>query len=212
MKFMMKSLIVFITASLTILTAPVNSSESQVYNLLAPIQSFSANFNQHLIDPKGEIYQSLKGVLHAKKPDKVRWTVFEPAAQSIVSNGIYLWIYDPDLEQVIIEPYSNNPESNPISLLLGSPEQIDDHFKLTAQSQKDNSNQWFNLEPKQPNSLYRNLKIAFKNQFLSTISFEDNFGQTTLIELKDFQLNPLLSDKFFNFEIPDGVDILNHAL
>ena len=30
-----------------------------------------------------------------------------------------LWIYDPDLEQVIIEPYSHNPEANPISLLLG---------------------------------------------------------------------------------------------
>ena len=212
MNFMMKPVIVLLTASFVMLAAPVKSSDQKIYNFLSPIKSFSADFTQHSIDPNGDVYQTLKGVLHAKKPDKVHWTVFEPAAQSIISNGIHLWIYDPDLEQVIIEPYSNNPEANPISLLLGNPEQIKDHFRLTAQSKTNESNQWFTLEPKLPNSLYSNLRIAFKDQFLSTISFEDNFGQTTLLELIDFQLNPLLSDKFFYFEVPNGVDILNHAL
>ena len=66
-----------------------------------------------------EMLPNMKGVLHAKTGQSPLDS-FEPAAQSIISNGIHLWIYDPDLEQVIIEPYSNNPEANPISLLLGN--------------------------------------------------------------------------------------------
>jgi outer membrane lipoprotein carrier protein len=205
------TLIVLLSSSLSWANLPAKSSEKQLFKLLNPINSFSANFNQLLIDQKGQSLQTLSGVLHGQKPDKIFWSVLEPAAQTIVSNGSHLWLYDPDLEQVIIEPYTNNPEANPISLLLGDPNQLSENFKLLQQNNLAGSTLQFLLEPVKLNSLYTGITLEFKNGILSAISFADNLGQTTTLVLTEFTLNPLFKDNFFTFEIPLGVDIVNHA-
>jgi outer membrane lipoprotein carrier protein len=205
------TLIVLLSSSVSWANMPAKSSEKQLFELLNPIDSFSANFNQLLIDQKGQSLQTLSGVLHGQKPDKIYWTVFEPAAQTIVSNGSRLWLYDPDLEQVIIEPYSSNPEANPISLLLGDPNQLSENFKLLQHNNLAGSTLQFLLEPVKLNSLYTLLTLEFKNGFLSAINFADNLGQTTTLVLTEFTLNPVFKDKFFTFQIPLGVDVVNHV-
>ena len=205
------TLIVLLSSSLSWANLPAKSSEKQLFKLLNPVNSFSANFNQLLIDQKGQSLQTLSGVLHGQKPDKIYWSVLEPAAQKIVSNGSHLWLYDPDLEQVIIEPYTNNPEANPISLLLGDPKQLSENFKLLQQNNLAGSTLQFLLEPVKLNSLYTGITLEFKNGILSAISFADNLGQTTTLVLTEFTLNPVFKDNFFTFEIPLGVDIVNHA-
>jgi outer membrane lipoprotein carrier protein len=205
------TLIVLLSSSLSWANLPAKSSEKQLFKLLNPVNSFSANFNQLLIDQKGQSLQTLSGVLHGQKPDKIYWSVLEPTAQTIVSNGSHLWLYDPDLEQVIIEPYTNNPEANPISLLLGDPKQLSENFKLLQQNNLAGSTLQFLLEPVKLNSLYTGITLEFKNGILFAISFADNLGQTTTLVLTEFTLNPVFKDNFFTFEIPLGVDIVNHA-
>ena len=205
------TLIVLLSSSVSWANLPAQACEKQLFELLSPIDSFSANFNQLLIDQKGQSLQTLSGVLHGQKPDKIYWSVLEPAAQTIVSNGSHLWLYDPDLEQVIIEPYTNYPEANPISLLLGDPKQLSENFKLLQQNNLAGSTLQFLLEPVKLNSLYTHLTLEFKNGILSAISFADNLGQTTTLVLTEFTLNPVFKDNFFTFEIPLGVDIVNHA-
>jgi outer membrane lipoprotein carrier protein len=186
-------------------------SEKQLFELLNPINSFTANFNQQLLDPQGNSLQTLTGILHGRKPNKVYWTVFEPAAQTIVSNGSQLWLYDPDLEQVIIEPYSDNQEANPISLLLGNAQQLSDNFKILGRRFANQSKLQFFLKPLQLNTLYTDLIIEFEDNNLSAISFKDSLGQTTHLELKKFELNPLFKDGFFTFKVPKGVDVVSHV-
>ena len=211
MRLNKKTLIILFTLSFPCFSMAVDSPESQIFRLLASINSFSSDFTQTLIDEKGVAFQTLSGNLHAKKPDKVYWTVLNPAMQKIISNGNRLWIYDADIEQVIVEPYRNNPQTNPISLLLGNPEQLNKKFELIAQSNAASPKQWFSLNPRESNAFYSSLKIEFENQQLSAISFKDNLGQTTQLELLNFKLNPKLTDQFFNFDIPDGVDVTNHV-
>lgn len=187
------------------------SASEQLADLLSPINSFTASFSQELLDSKGISYQKLTGVLHGQKPNQVHWTVSQPAAQTIVSNGTRLWLYDPDLEQVIIEPYANNPETNPIILLLGSPQQISEGFNLKEQKVVNDSTRQFVLEPIALNALYTQLLIEFSNGTLSGINFSDNLGQKTLIDFQNFILNPSFEDNFFTFKIPEGVDVVSHV-
>jgi len=205
------TLIVLLSSSVSWANLSAKSSEKQLFELLNPINSFSANFNQLLIDQKGQSLQTLSGVLHGQKPDKIYWTVFEPAAQTIVSNGSRLWLYDPDLKQVIIEPYTSNPEANPISLLLGDPNQLSENFKLLQQNNLAGSTLQFLFKPVKLNSLYTHLTLEFKSGILSAISFADNLGQTTTLVLTEFTLNPVFKDNFFTFQIPLGVDVVNHV-
>lgn len=190
---------------------PPKKSDKQLFDLLYPITSFSANFEQLIVDQNGRVVQSLYGELHGQKPDKIFWTAYEPASQIIVCDGSRLWLYDRDLEQVIIESYSDNPSANPINLLLGDVQLLSDNFRLIEQRILADSTLQFSLKPVTLNSLYTHLEIGFKNGILSAISFQDNLGQTTQLLLKEFKLNPLFKDDFFTFEIPMGVDVVNHA-
>lgn len=205
------TLIVILSSSLSWANLPDKTAEQQLLQLLRPIKGFSANFNQLLIDQKNQTLQTISGVIHGQKPDKVLWTVFEPATQTIVTNGSQMWLYDPDLEQVIIQPYNKNPESNPITLLLGNPQQFSENFELLQQKTSVDSVLQFSLKPVTSNSLYTDLILEFKNDILSAISFEDNLGQTTTLSFNKFTLNPSFQDDFFTFEIPMGVDVVNHV-
>lgn len=205
------TLIVILSSNFSWANLPDKNSEQQLLELLRPINSFSAHFDQLIIDDSGQPLQTISGVIHGQKTDKVFWTVFEPAAQTIVSNGSQMWLYDRDLEQVIIQPYNKNPESNPISLLLGNPQQFSENFDLLQQKTLADSVLQFSLKPVTSNSLYYHLILEFKKDILSAISFQDNLGQTTTLSFNKFTLNPLFQDDFFNFEIPLGVDVVNHV-
>lgn len=205
------TLTVLLSSSISWANLPDKTAQQQLLQLLSPINSFSAHFDQLIIDDSGQKLQNISGVLHGQKPDKVFWTVFEPAAQTIVTNGSQMWLYDPDLEQVIIQPYNKNPQSNPISLLLGNPQQFFENFELLQQKNLADSVLQFSLKPVASNSLYSHLILDFKNAILSAITFEDNLGQTTILSFNKFRLNPLFNDDFFNFEIPLGVDVVNHV-
>mgnify|MGYP001164317322 FL=1 len=210
MKLFCWALMAIFTTSISWAEITKDATE-QLADLLSPINSFSANFHQQLLDSKGISYQKLTGILHGHKPNQVHWTVFQPAAQMIVSNGTRLWLYDPDLEQVIIEPYANNPEANPFSLLLGGPHQISESFSLIEQKLVNESTRQFVLEPIKLNALYTQLIIEFTHGSLSGISFSDNLGQKTIIEFQNFILNPSFKDNFFTFKIPEGVDIVSYV-
>lgn len=210
MKLFCWALMAIFTTSISWAEITKDATE-QLADLLSPINSFSANFHQQLLDSKGISYQKLTGILHGHKPNQVYWTVFQPAAQMIVSNGTRLWLYDPDLEQVIIEPYANNPEANPVSLLLGGPHQISESFSLIEQKLVNESTRQFVLEPIKLNALYTQLIIEFTHGSLSGISFSDNLGQKTIIEFQNFILNPSFKDNFFTFKIPEGVDVVSYV-
>ena len=210
MKLFCWALMAIFTTSISWAEITKDASE-QLFELLSPINSFSANFSQQILDSKGISYQKLTGVLHGQKPNQVHWTVFQPAAQTIVSNGALLWLYDPDLEQVIIEPYANNPETNPVNLLLGGPHQISESFSLIEQKLVNESTRQFVLEPIKLNALYTQLIIEFTHGSLSGISFSDNLGQKTIIQFQNFILNPSFEDDFFTFKIPEGVDVVSHV-
>ncbi|MDE4994554.1 outer-membrane lipoprotein carrier protein LolA, partial [Francisella tularensis subsp. holarctica] len=48
-----------------------------------------------------------KGIMSLKKPQYFKWITQSPNNQEIVSNGTKLWIYDGDLDQLIIKKVSN---------------------------------------------------------------------------------------------------------
>jgi outer membrane lipoprotein carrier protein len=204
-------MLIVMSASVSWANEAFNASEKQLSALLKPINSFTAHFNQQLLDTQGKSLQMLSGVLHGQKPDKVHWSVFEPTAQTIVSDGSHLWLFDPDLEQVIIEPYISNSDTNPISLLLGNPQQLSESFDVLGHSLVNQSILRFTLKPVKLNALFSDLIVEFKDQTLSIISFTDSLGQTTQLEFKEFILNPLFKDDFFSFQVPKGVDVVSHV-
>ena len=196
----------FVSLSLTVNAAVTQTAAQELQQLLSPINSLSAVFKQQVKDQDNNEYQRLTGNLQLMKPNHLRWNVVTPMAQLVISDGKLIWLYDPDLEQVVIQSFSDDFMANPISILLGDLDQLNKDFYVTRRDENT-----FSLEPTQPNSLFVAIQLGFIDTVLSRIDYQDNFGQQTQLTLTQVELNPSLAKAAFVFDIPQGVDIINHA-
>lgn len=196
----------FVSLSLTVNAAVTQTAAQELHQLLKPIDSLSADFTQQIKDHNNHKLQLLNGNLSLKKPNQLRWNVLAPMPQLIVSDGKLVWLYDPDLEQVVIQSFSDDFMANPISILLGDLDQLNRDFTVSLISDDR-----FSLKPKQKNSLFFAIQLRFVDSVLSHIEYQDNFGQNTQLTLSQVKLNPQLSKNTFVFDIPQAVDIINHA-
>jgi outer membrane lipoprotein carrier protein len=64
--------------------------------------------------------QESRGTVMIKKPGMMRWSYTKPAEKLFVADGKQLFIYEPEEEQVIIDPHFNTSElSSSVSFLFG---------------------------------------------------------------------------------------------
>ena len=199
-------LLIFVCLSVTANAATAINAAQRLHQLLKPINSLSADFTQQIKGHNNRELQLLNGNLSLKKTNQLRWNVLDPMPQLIVSDGKLVWLYDPDLEQVVIQSFSDDFMANPISILLGDLDQLNRDFTVSLISDDR-----FSLKPKQKNSLFVAIQLRFVDSVLSHIEYQDNFGQNTQLTLSQVKLNPQLSKNTFVFDIPQGVDIINHA-
>jgi len=199
-------LFIFLSLSLTAHSAVTQTAAQALQKLLSPINSLSAEFTQQIKDLDNNEYKRLTGNLSLMKPNFLRWNVVSPMQQLVVSDGKLVWLYDPDLEQVVIQSFSDDFMANPISILLGNIDQLNNDFNVIRSD--DNS---FSLSPKQKNSLFLSIHLRFTDSVLSHIDYQDNFGQSAQLFLTQVKLNPPFAKTAFVFDIPQDVDIINHA-
>ena len=177
----------------------------QLRNLLQPISSLSAQFKQQVTDADGFQLQQSEGLFQVAQPNNLRWIVEQPMPQQVISNGLTLWLYDPDLEQVIVKPFDASIESTPAILFSGDLTRLDSAYFI-----RQLSPDVFQLTPDQGGSLFSELQIIFVDQLPASISLTDSLGQVTRIAFSDVQLNPSLPAALFEFEIPGDIDVINN--
>ncbi len=186
------------------------NANSKLHQLLMPIQTLSATFTQQSLDIRGEVIHKVAGKFKAMEPNKIDWLIEQPMPQQIISDGSKVWIYDPDLAQVVIQPYDNKSQ-NPISLLLDSSEDLSERIDISYINNQKSPIESFLLKPKYANALYTELQIDFIDQQPVGLRYSDNFGQTTAIDFHNLAINPSLSTADFIFEIPPDTDVVNHV-
>jgi outer membrane lipoprotein carrier protein len=177
----------------------------QLRNLLQPISSLSAQFKQQVTDADGFQLQQSEGLFQVAQPNNLRWIVEQPMPQQVISNGLTLWLYDPDLEQVIVKPFDASIESTPAILFSGDLTRLDSAYFI-----RQLSPDVFQLTPEQGGSLFSELQIIFVDQLPASISLTDSLEQVTRITFSDVRLNPSLPAALFEFEIPGDIDVINN--
>ena len=64
------------------------------------VNTLTGRFEQQLIDADNIVVDRSSGTIEIKKPGRFRWTYLEPYEQILVADGLNVWSYDVDLEQV----------------------------------------------------------------------------------------------------------------
>lgn len=148
-----------------------------------------------------------RGVLMMQRPGKFRWDYREPYEQQIVADGQRLWIYDMDLEQVVVKPMDEALGDTP-ALLLSGKGAVEERFQVQELSPTEDGLLWVELTPKQKESGFESLRLGFQGKELAQMELTDSFGQLTRLRFSRQEHDVELPADTFHFVPPKGVDVV----
>ncbi len=182
------------------------SSEQQLTALLTRSHTLQASFTQYTLDASGANIQEINGKIWVQRPHLFRWHAEPPFEQIIVADGELLWFYDPDLEQVIVQEFSEEMAATPVVLLSGAVESLASDFDV--QEFADEVGTHYVLKPLASHSLFEVLTLSFQDERISQIRIEDSLDQKTSIQFQDGVFNQPIDPRQFEFSVPAGVDVI----
>jgi len=202
---LLSSLIVMI-ASLSLPAMAAPSATERLNTFVKTVNTFQAKFTQTILDPRGQVIEKADGLFILERPGKFRWNYKEPYPQTIVADGKNIWFYDQDLEQVSVKSQAEALADTPATLLSGNslPE---DNYTLTNLPSEDGLS-WVRLVPKDAESNFQTVTLAFDNDSLNQMIMKDSFDQKTRLVFTQTVENPIMPKDMFVFITPPGVDVL----
>lgn len=149
------------------------------------------------------------GSFSFERPGRFRFDYRKPFAQIIVADGTSLWLYDPDLNQVTERAQAQALGSTPAALLTSTPDlaALGKDFTLSEEPDADGLH-WVLASPKAQDGQLAGVRIGLAGNLLARLEITDHFGQRSLLQFSNFQLNLVLAPDTFRFTPPKGADVL----
>lgn len=186
----------------------VKDVTEKMQNRYEMIDDATASFTKHVKLGFSDIEQTYSGTIEIKKPSKLR---MEAENETIVTDGVTVWLYSPVNNQVIIDKYKENQNTvSPENFLLNLPQNYYASL-LAVGKEKDLSTATVKLVPKDDRSFVKTVKIVVEQGTwnVKTITVLDVNDTETSYTIKDLKLNTNLSDKTFVYTPPPGVEVVD---
>lgn len=187
-----------------------SADKQALISKLEQINSLTGHFAHYQYDEHETLIESSKGSMALKKERLFRWTVDTPDKTLIVSDGHKFWNYDEELEQVTVQPWTEQESNSPAAFLTGDLSKIENNYSVKKQLSPcmRDSDECYSLSALDNSGNYQNMKIGFKQNLLHEFQFLDPLGQSNVFMFEKVQLNPTISKKMFKFTPPAGVDVI----
>jgi len=182
------------------------SGLDQLRAFLESTRSGETRFTQTVTVRSGRAPAPASGSFAFARPGRFRWSYEKPFPQLIVGDGEKLWIYDRDLNQVIVKKLGQALGSSPAALLAGD-NALERNFTLTGGIAGDGL-EWVVAKPKSPGSGFGEVRIGFADNLPRRMELTDHFGQVTHLEFSGFERNAAVDPGQFRFTPPRGADIV----
>ena len=165
-----------------------------------------ATFRQTVVARSGRVPQLSSGTFAFARPGKFRWSYEKPFEQLVVGDGAKVWVYDRDLNQVIVRQLDAALGATPAALLAGD-NALERSFVLVDGGTADGL-AWVEATPKSADSTFTKVRIGFRDQLPRAMELADAFGQTTRLQFDAFERNVALPADLFRFVPPAGADVV----
>lgn len=184
---------------------------------LDQLKSFSTNarsakgeFSQGQVKggDKARITNVASGTFIFSRPGKFIWTYKKPYEQVLQADGVNLYIYDKDLNQVTVKKLGNALGSSPAAILFGSND-LEKSFKL-RNAGTHGGYDWVEAIPKTKDTPFEKINIGMKNGLPEAMELYDSLGQLSLIKFTKFTKNPPVPASTFKFVTPKGADVFRN--
>jgi outer membrane lipoprotein carrier protein len=182
------------------------SAREQLNLFSAGLETLHARFGQQVISSDGAVQDSSSGEVWLSRPQRFRWEYGGEFPEWVVADGIRVWIYDVTLEQVTVRDQSDTAADSPL-ILLTDPASLDKQFEVREAGEAWGL-QLLELRARSAETDFERILLGLRDGGLELMIMEDAFGLRTEVRFRDVQRNPELDSTLFNFEPPDGVDVI----
>jgi outer membrane lipoprotein carrier protein len=184
------------------------NSDLNLSNILNQMNSLTGNFKQKVTDQNGATLQEVSGQFFFKKPNLFKWDYLEPSKSQLMSDGELLYLYDPDLKQVIISQLKKFGSVSPAMLLVTN--DIESLFEVTIIQDKKGV-EWFRALPHEPEKAnFKEVFISFVQKELKGMRIIDGFDNITEIEFSKVSRNTDINEAIFLFNTPEDIDVIRN--
>lgn len=187
--------------------ASAQSAVERLDHFLDGLTTLRGEFRQSLPANGLNPFTEARGHMVIARPGRFRWEYTHPVGQTLVADGRYLWIYDPDLAQVTRRPLGDELGETP-AVLLGSDVPIEERFQVIDGGERDGL-AWVILVPRDGDSGFEGIRLGFAGEALRRMEMMDLLGRTSTLEFIDLQRNVQVDPEVFHFQPPPDADLFS---
>jgi outer membrane lipoprotein carrier protein len=187
---------------------PLKAALGKLQGRYENTKTMEADFKQTFESPTLATPLKTSGKVAFEKPNHMRWDYDPPDKQTIVGDGQALWVYQPDMNQVIKAPMGEAFQaSTPLTFLSGLGN-VERDFDATLE--KETSDAWqLKLVPKKDSGLgVLGLTVRKSDAAIAEAKITDAAGTTTRIAFSNEKRNGKIEAARFTFSPPAGVDVV----
>ncbi|MDX5444777.1 MAG: outer membrane lipoprotein chaperone LolA [Zoogloeaceae bacterium] len=185
-----------------------DSGIAQLERFMARATSAEGRFEQVVAAASGSRPEYSMGNFVFQRPGKFRWEYEKPYPQLLVSDGAKLWSWDPDLNQVTVQPMGDALGATPAAILAGDGS-LEKNFRLVAEGEQGGL-AWVRAEPLASDGPFAEVRIGLSDNMLRRMAMQDHFGQTTVIDFIELRVGTKPPAERFRFTPPPGADVLGN--
>ena len=178
----------------------------ELSNLLNKTIAFSGQFSQSVYDNKSQLIEEANGEVVFKKPHFFKWIYQAPHQNQIIGDGETVYIYDPDLSQVIMSRFSQSKSNNPANIFFLN--NLEESFKVTKILIDDEV--WYRCESKLKDIDYQSIEISFNKDKIKAMKVIDGLQNKIVINFVNISYSADIDEASFLFNVPDNVEVIKN--
>ena len=190
------------------LSLSVYAENDKLEKILIKLNSFNADFTQIVKDSTDQLIDESVGSVMFMKPNYFRWEYKAPSENEIISDGEFLYLYDPDLKQVIVSKLDKQVGISPAMLLVS--DNLHEFFNTKLISNSRNSTKYKATPKDLDRAFFKQVIFKFNFDQLKEMKIIDNFDNETTIQFSKIIQNQDINVGKFLFNYPDGIDVIKN--
>jgi outer membrane lipoprotein carrier protein len=187
---------------------PLIAKTQEIYEKTTDLR---ARFTQEVTIRSMKKTEKEEGTVTFKNPRMMLWDYAKPKSKKLVINTQKAWLYVPEDRMVYVQNADDVYRSRMAVKFLSGIGKLSEDFQIRFAKDTpidDEGNYHLTLTAKEAGAGIDRLHLTVdgKNFQIIQCRFNDALGNTTRLRFSDIRLNTGVSDKFFTFKTPEGVE------
>ena len=172
--------------------------------------AFAARFDIESTLKAMQVTDTASGRLMVKYPGKMRWESEQPDPMLFVTNGVTLWMYQPRENQVTVGLTDEVLGGSQGASFLSDVRLLRKQFQIDLDPNGSDERARLRLTPREGafDIAFITMTISRATHDVIEVVTTNQYDDTTRIVFRDITFQQVFPDSLFEFEIPEGTDVL----